>query len=112
MIQNIQGVLTVINMINGKMRTPKINALYTMIDWLNTHKLEEKNHITKLPLDSSPIDSNSWLAGFIDTDGSFSIKGFTSNAKTHLGFQFYINQREIDKSGESFRPFYKFLLII
>jgi len=104
MIQNLQGVLTVIHMINGKMRTPKINALYTMIDWLNMHKLEEKNHITKLPLDSSPIDCNSWLAGFIDTDGGFSIKGFTSNANTYPSFQFYLSQREIDKSGESFRP--------
>lgn len=104
MIQNLQGVLTVIHMINGKMRTPKINALYTMIDWLNTHKLEEKNHIAKLPLDSSKIDSNSWLAGFIDTDGGFSIKGFTSNINTYPSFQFYLSQREIDKSGESFRP--------
>lgn len=67
MIQNLQGVLTVLNMINGKMRTPKINALYNMIDWLNMHKLGEKDQITKLPLDSSPINSNSWLAGFIDT---------------------------------------------
>ena len=44
MIQNLQGVLTVIHMINGKMRTPKINALYTMIDWLNTHKLRKKSY--------------------------------------------------------------------
>lgn len=35
MIQNLQGVLYIINLINGKMRTPKINALYSMIDWLN-----------------------------------------------------------------------------
>lgn len=43
MVQNLEGVLHIINLINGKMRTPKINALYNMIDWLNTHKLEKKN---------------------------------------------------------------------
>ena len=45
MIQNLQGVLTVINLINGKMRTPKVYALYTMIDWLNTYKLSKENNI-------------------------------------------------------------------
>lgn len=103
MIQNITGVFTVINLINGKMRTPKIKALYNMIDWLNTYKLEKINHLIKLPLDSSPINSNSWLSGFIDTDGGFNIKGFTDNTKTYPGFQFYLSQREIDKSGESLK---------
>lgn len=107
MVQNLEGVLHIINLINGKMRTPKINALYTMIDWLNTHKLENK--IIKQPLDLSPIDSNSWLAGFIDTDGSFSIKGFTSSDKTYPGFQFYLCQREIDKSGESFGSLFQII---
>jgi hypothetical protein len=43
------------------------------------------------------------LSGFIDTDGCFSIKGFTSNINSYPGFQFYLSQREIDKSGESFK---------
>nr|QCQ69113.1 LAGLIDADG endonuclease [Powellomyces hirtus] len=102
MIQNIQGVLYIINLINGKMRTPKIVALHRMIDWLNKYQLKnlggQHRILTKLPLDSSPINSNSWLAGFIDTDGCFSIKGFTSE-KAHPGFQFYLCQREKDKNG-------------
>jgi hypothetical protein len=32
MIQNLEGVLLVVNLINGKMRTPKIKNLYNMID--------------------------------------------------------------------------------
>jgi hypothetical protein len=73
------------------MRTPKIKNLYNMIDWLNEYKLE--NDIIKLPLDNSLINSNSWLSGFIDTDGSFNIKGFTNNIKTYPAFQFYICQK-------------------
>ena len=108
MIQNLQGVLYIINLINGKMRTPKINALYKMIDWLNISQLNE-NKKQKLPLDKSPIASNSWLSGFIDTDGCFSIKGFTPNKKTYPGFQFYLCQREIDKSGESFKSLFEII---
>lgn len=99
MIQNLQGVLTVINLINGKMRTPKVNALYSMIDWLNTYKLSKENNISKLPLDNSPINSNSWFSGYIDTDGSFNIKGFTTEksypGKTSQFFYFYANENLI-----------------
>jgi len=105
-IQNLAGVLAVIDLINGKMRTPKITALYTMIDWLNTHTLEKSSHLVKLPLDTSPIYSNSWFSGFIDTDGCFYIKGFTTNPKLYPGFQFYLCQREIYKSGLNFRPLF------
>jgi len=41
------------------------------------------------------------LAGFIDADGHFAIKGFTANPKSHLAIQFYLSQRKTDKSGES-----------
>nr|YP_009558599.1 hypothetical protein [Capillidium heterosporum]AZZ06699.1 hypothetical protein [Capillidium heterosporum] len=100
MVQNLEGVLKVISLINGKMRTPKINALHKMIDWLNKYKL--KDPIKKLPLDDSLIEDNAWLSGLIDSDGYFAIKGFTS--KSHIALQFYLAQRKYDKSGESFEP--------
>lgn len=103
MIRNLEGVLLIINLINGKMRTPKIYSLYMMIDWLKINK--GINYIKKLELDNSNINSNSWLSGFIDTNGGFFIKGFTNNIKTHPGFHFYISQKEIEKkSGNSFKP--------
>jgi hypothetical protein len=49
-------VLKIINIINGKMRTPKIEALHRAIVYIN-----EKDN-TKIPLldiDNSPLDSNS-----------------------------------------------------
>lgn len=98
MIQDKVTITFIVNAINGKLRTPKINYFYNLIDFLNA----KGDNIVKLPLDNSPLDSNAWLAGFIDSDGNFSIKGFSSdNLRTYLGFQFYLPQRAIDISGNS-----------
>lgn len=86
-IQDIIGVYTIVNTINGYMRTPKIEALNRTINWYNDYINMNKN--SKLPstklilsqikkieikgLDNSPIDSNPWLSGFTDADGNFSI---------------------------------------
>ena len=65
-----QEVLKIINLINGHMRTPKIEALHRAIRWINE---KDSTSIPCLGLDLSPLDSNSWLAGFTDADGSFGI---------------------------------------
>lgn len=69
-IQKIEDVKKIINLINGYMRTPKIEALHRAINWYNEFYNMD---IQTLDLDYSPIDSNNWLAGFIDGDGSFNI---------------------------------------
>lgn len=97
MIRDIKSVTNIINLINGKLRTPKINGLYKMIDFLSLKGI----NIEKLPKDKSSLSSNAWLTGFIDADGHFAIKGFTENIKTHLGFHFVLAQRIKDISGES-----------
>lgn len=100
-IQDQKSITFIVNCINGKLRTPKINAFHKLIDFLN-QKEKAFNNIIKLPLDNSPINSNAWLAGFIDSDGCFSIKGFSSDKlRTYLAFQFYLPQRVNDVSGES-----------
>jgi len=65
-----EEVLKIINLINGYMRTPKIEALHRAIHWINKR---DNTSIPCLGLDLSPLDSNSWLAGFTDADGNFSI---------------------------------------
>lgn len=65
-----EEVLKIINLINGRMRTPKIEALHRAIFWINE---KDNSSIPSLGLDTSPLDSNSWLAGFSDADGNFSI---------------------------------------
>ena len=65
-----EEVLKIINLINGHMRTPKIEALHRAINWINE---KDKSSIPCLGLDTSSLNSNSWLAGFTDADGNFSI---------------------------------------
>ena len=69
-IQKIEDVIKIINIINGFMRTPKIEALYRAIKWYNDFY---NMNIKPLDLDKSPINSNAWLSGFSDGDGNFSI---------------------------------------
>lgn len=98
MIRDLKSVVNVVNNINGKLRTPKIQRFHKMIDFLN---LYYGTNISKLPLDNSSLSVNAWLAGFIDSDGSFAIKGFTGNPRTYIAIQFYLAQRKFDLSGIS-----------
>lgn len=65
-----EEVLIIIKLINGFMRTPKIEALHRAIHWINER---DNSSIPCLGLDLSPFDSNGWLAGFTDADGCFAI---------------------------------------
>lgn len=70
-VSPVKGLKKIIAWINGELRTPKIIQLHNLIDWIN------KNHssdIVKLSLKKGNLNKDSWLAGFIDADGSFSIQ--------------------------------------
>jgi len=54
-IQKKEDVKKIINLINGYMRTPKIEALHRAINWFNQF---DNCNIDCLGLDLSPIDSN------------------------------------------------------
>lgn len=83
-VQNIEGLLKLANLINGKMRTPKIEALNRLINWLNN---KNNSSIVCLGLDTSNLNSNSWFAGFSDADSYFQVSlthspaGVTPNPK-------------------------------
>lgn len=108
-ITNPDAIINVINMVNGKFRTPKITALYKAIDNLNMWR---NANLLKLPLDNSNLDSNAWLAGFIDSDGHFSIKltgnygSNDSNTRGRVQCVFSLNQSELNRvTLESNVPF-------
>ena len=64
-------LISLINLMNGYLRTPKINKFNELIVWLN-----ERYHynIQTYSPDTSVLNSNGWLAGFIDADGGFKIR--------------------------------------
>lgn len=108
-ITNSDSVIRIINLINGEFRTAKIHSPYKAID--NVNKWRNAN-LLKLPIDTSSIDSTVWLAGFIATDGHFSIKLTGCHGSDKLESRgrvqcvFSMNQSELNRiTGESNVPF-------
>lgn len=92
----VKGLKKIIEYVNGELRTPKIVQLHTLIDWIN------KNHssnIIKLSSKKGKLGEDSWLAGFVDADGSFSIQHtkLENNAKKRkISCRLRIEQRMFD----------------
>jgi len=104
-IAKTDKLIELINLINGKFRTPKIICLHKAIDHIN---IKHNLNIPKLALDNSNLMSNPWLSGFTDADGQFFIylcgRYALNNCtnKTRLRCVFSIKQILIDKlSGDS-----------
>lgn len=101
-INNYEGILFVISLLNGNMRTPKIKSLYNLIDFYQ----ENKNiNIEKKPLNNEPLDSNSWLSGFIEADGSFQVRSTVNGKYPKYECKLEISQRQIDHKGFSNQEF-------
>ena len=97
-ISNFEGIILVVSLINGYMRTPKNISLLNLIDWLNNRF---NINIEKKDLDSSVINSNSWLSGFIDADGHFSVRTTISSTYPKIECKFELTQRQIDHNKQS-----------
>jgi hypothetical protein len=117
-----EGILLIVSLINGKMRTPKIQSLYALIDWINLRQNSDPSTeglgikepaaktIDKLPLNSEPLDSSPWLTGFIEGDGSFQVRATGPNAKNkypkvECRFELYL----LDGFGVNYEPFMRTL---
>lgn len=100
-ITSIVSLKKVIELINGKLRTPKIDQLHKLIDWMNLH---HSLKIEKRTLDNSTIDSNSWLAGYIEAEGGFYIR----HSLKQISCKFNLEQKMIDpKSLNNIEPILK-----
>jgi hypothetical protein len=102
-ISTVKGLKKIIKLINGELRTPKLIQLNNLIDWIN------KNHssnISKFPLKKGNLNKDSWLSGFIDANGSFSIlytKLENNNKKRKISCRLRIEQRMYEPiSGYSY----------
>ncbi len=54
-INSYKGLVLIVSLLNGNMRTPKVESLYKLIDWLNNSK---NTNFLKKPLNDSPLTSN------------------------------------------------------
>ena len=70
-VQNLASVYAIAVLLNGLLRTPKVEALHRLIAWFNADGRFPP--IIALGLDTSPLISNSWLAGILDADCSLQI---------------------------------------
>ena len=88
-----KGLETVINLINGKLRSKnKFKQISKNI--LNNIKYLDFNRIVSLKLNTSDDLKNLWLAGFSDAYASFQIKLISRNNKTEVRLNYQIDQKE------------------
>lgn len=92
-INNYEGLIKLVKLLNGKFKTIKINDFHLLIDFLN-RRFPGLN-IAKQDLDQTPLSSNSWLSGFIDSDGYFFVR--LNKKSVQCGFE--LVQACISKKG-------------
>lgn len=101
-IGDIEGMKQFINIVHGKLRTPKNNTFNLLIDFLNN---KYKLSIKKSNLDKSNLLVNSWFTGFSEADGHFGVKIIEFKPKLLLkrsvsqsiSLKFRLDQRLNDK---------------
>jgi hypothetical protein len=95
-INNKDGILLIISLINGKMKTPKIHSLNKLIDWVNK---KEWLNIEKKMISIGKINSSAWLSGFIDANGHFSVRTSIIRKYPKIECRFELIQRQIDHNN-------------
>lgn len=98
-INNLEGIILIVNLINGNLRTPKIHSLWNLIDWLNNKNI--KLNIIKKSLNNNSLLDNSWLSGFIEAEGQFNLRNTIKNNKLKLECKFELSQRQNDHRGNN-----------
>lgn len=98
-INDQKGILNLVNLLNGNMRTPKINSLYKLIDWINNHNTNL--NLTKLPLNNNSLKHDAWLSGMIESDGHFSVRTTMTGKYPKIECKFELSQRQEDHLGYS-----------
>ena len=87
-----KGLLKVINLINGKIRTEsKFYQITNNI--LSNHNYVEYSKIVNFKLNLNKDLKNHWLAGFSDADASFQIKVLSRNNRSEVRLNFQIDQK-------------------
>lgn len=96
-INNIEGLILVCNLINGKMRGSKYNQLILLINYLN--KKSPNLNIKPLGVNTTPVGGDAWLSGFIEADCSFQVRTSLNSKVRRLALSFELEQSCITHYG-------------
>ena len=96
-INNIEGLIVLSNLINGKMRGPKYYQFTLLIQYLN--KKSPNLNIKPFGFNQSPLESDNWLSGFIEADGSFQVRTSLTSKYPRLSLSFELVQSRITHYG-------------
>lgn len=94
-INNLDGLLLLVSLLNGNMKTNKIYALHKLIDWYNQYK---NTYFEKKGLNTDSMISNAWLSGFIEADGHFSLRSTESGKYPKIECKFELSETQKDKN--------------
>ena len=106
-IGDVKGILLFINLIHGKLRTPKNIRLNELIKFLN---LKYSLEIPESLLDTTDFKNNCWFTGFTEADGHFGVKIVKSKPKSetrkrsvseNMSLKFRLDQRSFEKPNSS-----------
>ena len=100
-INDQKGILNLVNLLNGNMKTPKIFSLYKLIDWLASINKNSNLNLRKLPLNTESFCKDAWLSGFIESDGHFSVRTTMTGKYPKIECKFELSQRQKDHLGYS-----------
>lgn len=106
------SIIYIINLLHGKLRTPKNKRFNDLINFMNNkYDLSISNSL----LDNSNFENNSWFTGFTEADGHFGIKYTERKDKSetrkrsiseNVSLKFILDQRLYDKAtSSSMKPF-------
>lgn len=118
-IGDMKGIIYIINLIHGKLRTPKNKRFNDLIKFVNA---KYDLTISESHLDNSNYFNNNWFTGFTEADGHFGIKyvccasyGAMKKDKSetrersiseNISLKFRLDQRAYDKpTSSSMKPF-------
>ena len=98
-LNNLEGLLAICQLLNGKMRGPKYYQLVLLIEYLN----KNLPHVNLEPLGfaTTPLDNDSWLTGFIEAEGSFQVRTSLSSKYPRISLSFELVQSRITHYGYS-----------
>lgn len=97
-VNNFEGLILLINLLNGNMKTNKIYALHNLINWCNKYK---GTFIEKKVLNTDGIISNAWLSGFIEADGHFSLRSTEYGKYPKIECKFELSQSQKDHNNDN-----------